>query len=106
MHKGHLTLIIFLLLELHSLIYLEIFSYSFCFLFRIINLHSQTDSSKEVCVHVWVGGWWGGGGECLQIYTNSIIHLKDREACADSIDPNQMSQSVPSDLFATIQQFF
>ena len=51
-------------------------------------------------------GGWGEGGESLQIYTNSIIHLKDREACADSIDPNQMSQSVPSDLFATIQQFF
>ena len=53
-----------------------------------------------------------GGGVCeesLQIYTNSIIHLKllywDREACADSIDPNQMSQSVASDLFATIQRF-
>ena len=107
MHKGHLTLIIFLLLELHSLIYLEILSYYFCFLFRIINLHSQTGSSKEVCV---CGGGCvgerGGGGESLQIYTNSIIHLKDREACADSIDPNQMSQSVPSDLFATIQQFF
>ena len=29
MHKGHLTLIIVLLLELHSLIYLEILSYSF-----------------------------------------------------------------------------
>ena len=63
-----------------------------------------------MCVCVCVGGGGGvaggGGGESLQIYTNSIIHLKDREACADSIDPNQMSQSVPSDLFATIQQFF
>ena len=52
------------------------------------------------------GGGGGGGGESIQIYTNSIIHLKDREACADSVDPNQMSQSVVSDLFATIQQFF
>ena len=50
MHKGHLTLIIILLLELHSLIYLESLSNSLCFLFRIINLHSQTGSSK------------GGGG--------------------------------------------
>ena len=62
MHKGHLTLVIFLLLELHSLIYLEILSYSFCFLFRIINLHSQTGSSKGV----W--GWEGVGGE--RIHSN------------------------------------
>ena len=84
MHKGHLTLINFLLLELHSLIYLEILSYSFCFLFRIINLHSQTGSSKGVWG--WEGVGWGGGGQgrrgSIQIYTNSIIHLKDREACA------------------------
>ena len=57
------------------------------------------------------GGRGGEGGEeSLQIYTNNIIPLKllywDREACADSVDPNQMSQSVASDLFATIQQFF
>ena len=53
--------------------------------------------------------WGRGCEESLQIYTNSIIHLKllywDKEACADSVDPNKMSQSVASDLFATIQQF-
>ena len=104
MHKGHLTLINFLLLELHSLIYLEILSYSFCFLFKIINLHSQTGSSKGVWGLEGVAG--ERGRESIQIYTNSIIHQKDREACADSVDSNQMSQSVASDLFATIQQFF
>ena len=72
MHKGHLTLINFLLLELHSLIYLEILSYSFCFLFRIINLHSQTGSSKGV----W--GWeglGGGGGENPFKFTQTVLYI-------------------------------
>ena len=77
MHKGHLTLIKFLLLELHSLIYLEILSYSFCFLFRIINLHSQTGSSKEVCVCLggWVVGWGGGGVENPFKFTQTVLYI-------------------------------
>ena len=66
MHKGHLTLIKFLLLELHSLIYLEILSYSFCILFRIINLHSQTGSSKGV---------GEGAGENTFKFTQTVVYI-------------------------------
>ena len=56
-----------------------------------------------------IGGGGRGGGGVGRIHSNlhkQYYTSKDREACADSIDPNQMSQSVVSDQFATIQQFF
>ena len=62
MHKGHLNGQFFIA-RITFLDLLRDFVIFFFFLFRIINLHSQTGSSKEVCVcEAGVGGGWGGGG--------------------------------------------